>query len=295
MSAMRTVPDAIERPPYVLGDRPGQAGPQRHRGEALDRLRVACRIAAEVLDETAAAVAPGVTTDELDLIAHDAYLRRGAYPSTLGYKGYTKSVCTSVNEVVCHGIPDSRPLRDGDIVNIDVTAYIGGVHGDTSATVLVGDVDEPTRALVDTTRDATLLAIAAIRPDDDLSVIGETIQPFAHGRGFGVVRDYGGHGIGAVFHAVPHVNHIIERAPAFPLTPGTTFTIEPMLTAGTELHHQWDDDWTVVTNDLLPSAQFEHTVIVTEEGAEILTLTADGRSRAGSLTDLAAPIASPVT
>ncbi len=288
VSAVRTVPDDIERPPYVLGERPGQAGAQRHHGEALDRLRVACRVGAEVLEETAAAVAPGVTTDELDAVAHEAYIRRGAYPSTLGYKSYTKALCTSVNEVVCHGIPDSRPLCEGDLVNIDVTAYIGGMHGDTSATILVGVVDEPTRALVATTREATLRAIGALRPGGDLSMVGETIQPFAHRHGYGVVRDWGGHGIGAVFHSVPHVNHGIERAPAFALVPGTTFTVEPMLTAGSEEHRLWDDGWTVVTADLLPSAQFEHTVIITEEGAEILTVTAEGSSAAGTLADLGA-------
>ena len=271
---VRPVPDDIVRPPYVASGRaPGRAGPQIHGAADLDRLRHAGAVAAEVLRSAGAAVAPGVTTDELDRIAHETYLRLGAYPSDLGYKGYPKSVCTSVNEVVCHGIPDDRPLQEGDIVNIDVTAYIGGVHGDTSATFLVGQVDEPTRALVETTREATLRGIAAIRPGGDLLDVARAIQPFAHARGFGVVRDWGGHGIGEVFHADPHVYHSIERTDPFPLVPGLTLTVEPMLTAGTNRHHTWDDDWTVVTDDLLVSAQFEHTVIVTADGVEILTVT----------------------
>ncbi len=285
----REVPASIERPPYLANGGVPTPGPQPcHTGSELERLRHACQIAAEVLAETGAAVAPGVTTDELDAIAHDAYLRRGAYPSTLGYRGYRKSVCTSVNEVVCHGIPDDRALRPGDIVNVDVTAYIGGMHGDTSATFAVGELDGPTQSLVDLTREALHLGIAAVGPDRDLQVVAEAIQPFAFAHGLGVVRDYGGHGIGATFHAPPHVNHSIRPAQPVPLVPGLTFTIEPMLTAGTDSHHQWPDGWTVVTDDLLPSAQFEHTVIVTESGVEILTLTAEGTSPAG-------PVAASVT
>lgn len=273
---VRPVPEGIVRPPYVAdGLPPKRAGAQIHTAQDLPRLRHAGAVAAQVLRTAGAAVAPGVTTDDLDRIAHETYVQLGAYPSDLGYKGYPKSVCTSVNEVVCHGIPDDRPLRDGDIVNIDVTAYVGGVHGDTSATFCVGEVDEPTRALVETTREATLRGIAAIRPGGDLRDIAEAIQPFAHSRGFAVVRDWGGHGIGEVFHADPHVYHSIERVPPFPLVEGMTLTVEPMLTAGTNRHHTWDDDWTVVTDDLLMSAQFEHTVIVTADGVEILTVTGE--------------------
>lgn len=291
VSPMRTVPEGIARPPYVALGRPsGPAGVQRHHGADLARLRHACRVAAEVLGTTGAAVAAGVTTDELDEVAHDTYVRLGAYPSTLGYKGYPKSICTSVNEVVCHGIPDDRPLVEGDIVNVDVTAYVDGMHGDTSATFTVGEVDAPTAALVELTRTATLLGIAAVRPGEQLSAIGEAIEPFAAEHGLEVVRDWGGHGIGAVFHAAPHVNHAIERARTIRLDPGITFTVEPMLNAGTHRHHLWDDEWTVVTDDLLPSAQFEHTVIVTETGVEILTLTETGHSPVGHLATLAAPL-----
>jgi methionyl aminopeptidase len=273
VSPMRSVPTAIVRPEYVeRGGWPVPSTPQSHEGEALDRLRHACRVAAVVRDTVGRAIRPGVTTDELDALAHDTYVAWGAYPSTLGYKGYTKSICTSVNEVVCHGIPDDRPLMPGDIVNVDVTAYIDGMHGDTSATFGVGLLDEATAALVSTTLDALHHGINALGPDRDLRVVAEAIQPLAFVRGFGVVRDYGGHGIGTVFHSSLHVNHSIERARAVPLEPGMTFTVEPMLTAGTANHHRWPDGWTEVTDDLLPSAQFEHTVVITADGVETLTL-----------------------
>jgi methionyl aminopeptidase len=276
------VPAGIGRPPYLeAGAALGAGGVQILRGDDLDRMRHACRVAAEVLVETGAAVAPGVTTDELDAVAHEAYLARGAYPSTLGYRGYPKSICTSVNEVVCHGIPDDQPLREGDIVNVDVTAYVDGMHGDTSATFAVGDpsaLDGPTDGLVATTAEATLAGISAVRPGRSHREIGRTIEPFAAGRGYGVIRDYGGHGIGAVFHGAPHISHVVERGEGVGLVPGMTFTVEPMLTAGTHRHARWEDGWTEVTEDLLPSAQFEHTVVVTDDGVEILTVTALGET-----------------
>ncbi len=254
--------------------------------ESLVRLRRACQVAAEVLLEAGAAVAPGVTTDQIDAIAHEAYVTRGAYPSDLHYNGFTKSVCTSVNGVVCHGIPDDRPLEEGDIVNIDVTAFIDGMHGDTSATFLVGEVDEPTRALVETTREATLRGIAAVRPGEPLRRIGEAIEPFARSRGFNVVREYGGHGIGQTFHAAPHINHHVERRDDELLREGMTFTIEPMLLSGTTSFTQADDGWTEHIDDDMPTAQFEHTIIVTSSGAEILTVTADGDSGTGKVLPL---------
>jgi methionyl aminopeptidase len=278
---MRAVDASITRPPYVgTGRRSPSASHQIIAGGALVRLRNACRVAAEVLLETGAAVAPGITTDELDAIAHAAYVERGAYPSTLGYGTYTKSVCTSVNDVVCHGIPDDRPLCDGDIVNIDVTAYIDGMHGDTSATFAVGGfgaLDEPTRALVETTRRATLTGIAAVAPGRPLRDVGRAVESFATARGYGVVRDYGGHGIGEIFHAPPHVSHVDVRSDPVRLVPGLCFTVEPMLTGGVHTHHEWDDGWTVATDDGLPSAQFEHTVIVTDDGVDVLTITAGGQ------------------
>jgi methionyl aminopeptidase len=273
---LRSVPSDIKAPDYVTTGNPGPPVVQQLSGEKLDRLRLAGRLAAEVLLEVGAAVAPGVTTDQLDEVAHAAYLSRGAYPSTLSYRGYSKSLCTSVNEVICHGIPDDRALADGDIVNLDITAYIEGMHGDTSATYLVGDVDPTVQALVESTREATYAGIAAVRPGAPIRVIGEAITALAHGRGFGVVKEYGGHGIGEIFHAAPHIPHHVERGASAILVPGMCFTVEPMLTAGSAGLHLWNDGWTVVTDDGLPSAQFEHTVVVTETGVEILTRTLDG-------------------
>ena len=282
----RPVPKSIIRPDYVASGSPGTPrGRQIQTPESLERLRHACAVAAKVLIRTGEAVAPGVTTDELDAIAHEAYVSHGAYPSTLHYGGsrdYPKSICTSVNGVVCHGIPDSRPLEQGDIVNIDVTAYIDGMHGDTSATFCVGDVDEPTRALVDATREATLLGIGAVKPGARLRAIGDAIEPFARALGLGVVREYGGHGIGETFHAAPHINHCITTSDMARFETGMTFTVEPMLTTGMSDYIQAEDGWTEHMADALPSAQFEHTVVVTNDGVEILTVTESGETAVGS-------------
>ncbi|MCC6438492.1 MAG: type I methionyl aminopeptidase [Acidimicrobiales bacterium] len=274
---VRTVPDGIARPDYVGGEPPHSAPLQIFTDpEELRALRRACAVAARVLVETAAHIAPGVTTDELDAAAHAAYLRLGAYPSTLGYGTYRKSICTSVNEVICHGIPDSRPLRDGDIVNIDVTAYIDGFHGDTSATFPVGAVGEPTAGLIHSALDAMHVGIEAVRPGRPVRDIGVAIEAFGRSRGYGVVADYGGHGIGRVFHAPPHISHVEDHRATTLMVPGMVFTVEPMLNAGGPDHDEWDDDWTIACVDGLPSAQFEHTVLVTETGHEILTVVAAG-------------------
>ena len=235
-------------------------------------MRVAGRVAAQAMAAAAELIAPGVTTDELDAVAHEYLLDHGAYPSTLGYRGFPKSICTSVNDVVCHGIPDARPLADGDIVNIDITAYLNGVHGDTDATYLVGDVDEESRLLVERTREAMQRGINAVAPGREINIIGRVISAYAKRFGYGVVRDFTGHGIGAAFHSgliVPHY----DAAPAYNtvMVPGMTFTIEPMLAMGDYHSHVWDDGWTVVTKDRRRSAQFEHTLLVTADGAEILT------------------------
>jgi methionyl aminopeptidase len=273
ISPRRTVPDSIARPEYV--DKPEPApfeGSEVKDRDTIERMRVAGRIAAQALDAVEAAIAPGVTTDELDRVGHDFLVDHGAYPSTLGYKGFPKSLCTSVNEVICHGIPDARPLQDGDIVNVDITAYIGGVHGDTNKTYLVGDVDEASRLLVERTREATMRGIKAVRPGRRVNIVGRVIESYAKRFGYGVVREFTGHGIGTWFHSgliiphfdTPHFDDLIE--------PGMTFTVEPMLTLGTHEWDMWPDNWTVTTKDKSRCAQFEHTIVVTDTGAEILTL-----------------------
>jgi methionyl aminopeptidase len=238
----------------------------------IERMRVAAKIAAQALEAGGRAVAPGVTTDEVDRVVHEFLVAHEAYPSTLGYKGFPKSCCTSLNEVICHGIPDSTVIQDGDIVNIDVTAYIGGVHGDTNATFLAGNVSEEDRLLVERTREATMRAIKAVRPGRELNVIGRVIESYAKRFGYGVVRDFTGHGIGRSFHSGLVVLHYDEPSVDTVLEPGMTFTIEPMITLGTIDYDIWDDGWTVVTKDRARTAQFEHTVLVTADGVEILTL-----------------------
>jgi methionyl aminopeptidase len=240
--------------------------------ETVARMRVAGRIAAQAMDEVGRHVAPGVSTDELDRVGHEFLCDHGAYPSTLGYRGFPKSLCTSVNEVICHGIPDTTVLREGDIVNIDITAYIGGVHGDTDATYLVGDVDEESRLLVERTREALNRAIKAVQPGRTVSVIGRVIESYARRFGYGVVRDFTGHGIATTFHSGLVIPHYDDSAFDMVLEPGMTFTIEPMLNLGTPAWDMWDDGWTVVTRDRKRSAQFEHTIVVTEDDAEILTV-----------------------
>jgi methionyl aminopeptidase len=274
VSARREVPAHIPRPEYV--DKPA---PERFTGsevkdaETIAKMRVAGRLAAQARELVGSHVEPGVTTDELDRIGHEFLCDHGAYPSTLGYRGFPKSLCSSVNEVVCHGIPDSRLVEDGDIVNIDITAFLDGVHGDTNATFLAGDVDEETRLLVERTREALERGIKAVKPGRRVNVIGRVIESYARRFGYGVVRDFTGHGVGEAFHTgliIPHY----DAAPAYNtvIEPGMVFTIEPMLTLGSIEWDMWADDWTVVTKDHKRTAQFEHTLLVTESGAEILTL-----------------------
>jgi methionyl aminopeptidase len=269
----RRVPVHIARPEYV--GKPGPAPnvyPDVQPPEVIEAMRVAGRIAAQALAAGGAAVAPGVTTDEVDSVVHEFLVGHNAYPSTLGYKGFPKSCCTSLNEVICHGIPDTTVIEDGDIVNIDVTAFIGGVHGDTNATFLAGDVDEESRLLVERTREATLRAIKAVRPGRELSIVGRVIESYARRFGYGVVREYTGHGIGRGFHGGLVVLHYDDPSVHIQLEPGMTFTIEPMITIGSSENERWSDGWTVVTKDRSRTAQFEHTVLVTAEGSEILTL-----------------------
>ncbi len=272
VSPERAVPAAIERPEYV-GRRAPRGGERDVKDAAtIERMRVAGRIAAQALQEVGRHVAPGVTTDELDRIGHEFLIDRGAYPSTLGYRGFPKSLCTSVNEVICHGIPDDTVVADGDIVNIDITAFIGGVHGDTNATFLAGDVAEESRLLVERTREAMMRGIRAVAPGRPLNAIGRVIESYARRFGYGVVRDFTGHGIGTTFHSGLVVPHFDDPSVGVIMEPGMTFTIEPMLTLGTVEYDIWADGWTVVTQDRRRTAQFEHTLVVTADGCEILTL-----------------------
>jgi methionyl aminopeptidase len=276
VSPRRAVPASIVRPEYV--DRPAPRpydGPHVMPPEVIEVMRVAGRIAAQALDAVHEAVAPGVSADELDRVGHEFLLDAGAYPSTLGYKGFPKSVCTSVNEVICHGIPDARPLEDGDIVNVDITAYLTvdgvGAHGDTNRTFLVGDVDEESRLLVERTREALDRGIKAVKPGRRINIVGRVIESYARRHGYGVVREFTGHGIGTAFHSGLIVPHYDDAAYDTLIEVGMTFTIEPMLNLGTHQWEMWDDDWTVVTRDRSRSAQFEHTLVVTPTGAEVLT------------------------
>jgi methionyl aminopeptidase len=266
------VPAHIPRPEYV--DQPAPApydGPEVKDEDTIARMRVAGRLAAQALQLVGKHVAPGITTDELDRIGHEFLCDNDAYPSTLGYRSFPKSLCTSVNEVICHGIPDSRVIEDGDIVNIDITAYLDGVHGDTNATFLAGDVDEEVRLLVERTHDALQRAIRAVRPGRQINVIGRVIESYARRFGYGVVREFTGHGIGSAFHSGLVVPHFDDPHYDTVIEAGMTFTIEPMLNLGTPDYDMWDDGWTVVTKDRRRSAQFEHTLLVTEDGAEVLT------------------------
>jgi methionyl aminopeptidase len=272
ISAQRQVPAQIKRPEYVGKKYPKIGEPNVKDADTIERMRVAGRIAAQALAEVGRHVAPGVSTDDLDQVGHDFLVSHGAYPSTLGYRNYPKSLCTSLNEVICHGIPDDTVINDGDIVNIDITAFIDGVHGDTNATFLAGNVDEESRLLVERTREATMRGIQAVKPGRPLNVIGRVIESYAKRFGYGVVRDFTGHGIGTTFHSGLIVPHFDDPDADLQMEPGLTFTIEPMLTLGTIDYEIWPDGWTAVTRDRKRTAQFEHTILVTPTGHEILTV-----------------------
>ncbi len=280
VSPRRPIPASIPRPEYV-----GRAAPAPYEGddiyspEQVELIRESGRIAARAVELAGEAIRPGVRTDELDVIVHDFIVSQEAYPSTVGYRGFPKAVCTSINEVICHGIPDDTVLDDGDIINIDVTAFKNGVHGDLSKTFIVGSARQEVVDLVDRTREAMNRGIKAVAPGRQINVIGRAIESYAKRFGYGVVRDYTGHGVGTAFHSgliVPHY----DAAPAFDqvMEVGMVFTIEPMLTMGTLERpgaiawDTWPDDWTITTRDKALTAQFEHTLVVTERGADILTL-----------------------
>lgn len=271
---VRKVPDHIERPEYVWKDTVQEAmgEPFVQTPETIEAMREASKIAANALKEAGAAVAPGVTTDEVDRVAHEYMCDHGAYPSTLGYLGFTKSSCVSLNEIICHGIPDSTVIQDGDIVNIDVTAYKNGVHGDTNATFLAGEVSEEHRLLVERTKESMMRGIKAAKPGREVNVIGRVIESYANRFGYNVVRDFTGHGVGPTFHNGLIVLHYDSTAYRNVLEPGMTLTIEPMLNLGSLEYDIWSDDWTVQNRDGKFTAQFEHTIVITEDGNEILTL-----------------------
>ena len=276
-SPRRLVPASIVRPDYAATGQPSQRAARAVRTpDEIERMRVAGRLAAEVLIEVGDAVAPGVTTDELDRICHEACIARDCYPSPLNYRGYPKSLCTSVNEVICHGIPDSRPLLDGDIVNLDVTVFHDGVHGDTNATFLAGNVDADSVGLVKATHKALYAGIATIKPGSKINEIGRAIERAVRPGGYGVVEEFIGHGIGDQFHTSLQIPHYYDPRHSSQLEAGMTFTVEPMITIGPADMYMWDDDWTAVTWSGQRCAQFEHTLLVTETGVDILTLTADG-------------------
>lgn len=283
LSPTRAVPEAIARPDYALDGIPKAKGPvlpwiiEVKTDEQIACMRESGRIARQVLDAAGRAAKPGVTTDYIDEVAHNATIAAGAYPSPLNYHGFPKSCCTSVNEVICHGIPDSTVLKDGDMVNIDITVYYNGFHGDCSEMFFVGDnVDAAGQELVRVTYGAWQEALNFVKPGRNYKDIGAIIEDYitAHapaGGGYTSVKSFCGHGIGALFHTNPNILHYRNSEPNGVMAVGHTLTIEPMINEGTERHVMWPDKWTVTTSDGRRSAQFEHTLLVTENGFEPLT------------------------
>ena len=239
----------------------------------IELMRNTSLLAAQTLEYIAPFVVPGVSTEELNTLCHDFIVKNGAYPSPLNYHGFPKSVCTSKNEVICHGIPSKEDiLKDGDILNIDVTTYLNKFHGDTNKTFLVGNVADPIKKLVEVTYQCMREGIKTVRPGGRIGDIGAIIQEIAHSHGYSVVEDYCGHGIGREFHEAPQVVHVGKKGTGPEMKPGMTFTIEPMINIGAKDGKVLKDNWTVITRDKKWSAQFEHTILVTPDGHEILTL-----------------------
>ncbi|OWF55934.1 methionine aminopeptidase 1-like [Mizuhopecten yessoensis] len=284
----RIVPDHIPRPDYADHPEGVPVSERQMRGttnikvlsdEEQEGLRVACKLGREVLDIGAAAIDVGVTTEEIDRLVHEACVDRECYPSPLNYYEFPKSCCTSVNEVICHGIPDMRPLEDGDIVNIDITTFHRGFHGDLNETFFVGNVDESSKSLVKTTYECLKLSIDEVKPGVRYREMGNIIQKHAQAHGYSVVRSYCGHGIHQLFHTAPSVPHYAKNKAIGVMKPGHTFTIEPMISEGTWRDEMWPDNWTAVTQDGKRSAQFEQTLLVTDTGCEILTRRRDNEGR----------------
>ena len=272
LSPARAVPGGIKRPEYV-----GKPGPAPHTGgdkydqDTITRIRIASRIAAQALDLVLESAKPGMTTDDLDRIGHEFLISQNAYPSTLGYRGFPKSLCSSMNEIICHGIPDDTVLEDGDLLNIDISAFIGGVHGDTNGTVLVGEGSEELANLVIRTKEAMHRGINAAMPGRQVNIIGRAIETYAKRHNYGVVKEFTGHGVGPSFHTGLIIPHYDEPEYDTLIEVGMVFTVEPMITLGTADWDMWQDGWTVTTKDKQHTAQFEHTILITEDGPEILT------------------------
>lgn len=272
ISKILPVPSHIIRPEYV-----GKPGPSPHVGgdkydaETIARIRKASKIAAQALAVVLDSAKPGMTTNDLDIIGHEFLISQGAYPSTLGYRGFPKSLCSSLNEVICHGIPDDTIFEDGDLINIDISAYINGVHGDTNGTVVIGDAPQEVIDLVDRTREATHRGIRAALPGREVNIVGRAIETYAKRFNYGVVRDFTGHGVGTSFHTGLIIPHYDEPLYTDQIEVGMVFTVEPMITLGTADWDMWEDGWTVTTKDKKYTAQFEHTILITEDGPEILT------------------------
>lgn len=276
ISPQRTVPDTIAKPTWADGGTVNRWDePAVKSDNVIARMRRTGREAADTLAYLGTLCQPGITTEEIDIACHEMAIERNSYPSPLGYPGvadpFPKSVCSSVNEVICHGIPDDRALIDGDIINLDVTLFKEGVHGDTNATFFVGEVDELSKQLTIVTRDCLRYGIEAAKPGQPINEIGRAIQSHAESKGFGVVRDFVGHGIGEQFHTDLQICHYYHPKLNRIIEPGMTFTIEPMITAGSWRAEMWDDGWTAVTADRGRTAQFEHTLLIEDDGAVILT------------------------
>lgn len=237
----------------------------------IEKMRAVGKVAREVLDIAGQAVQVGVSTDEIDALVHEETLKRGAYPSPLNYRGFPKSCCTSVNEVICHGIPDDRTLLEGDIINLDITCYLDGFHGDCSEMFVVGNCPPTSKKLIQTTYDCWVKSMEFVKPGRDYKDIGGIIEDHVTERGFTTVRNFCGHGIGRVFHTNPNIYHYRNNEPNGQMAPGHTFTIEPMICEGTPKGLLWPDEWTVTTQDGKRTAQFEHTLLVTPDGVEALT------------------------
>lgn len=278
ISPRRFVPDHIPRPEWASTGRPQQEMNSEWQNSVeikspaqIAKLREACRVGREVLDVAARAIKPGVTTDEIDRIVHEATIAAGGYPSPLNYHFFPKSCCTSVNEIICHGIPDARPLEEGDVVNVDVSVYLNGCHGDLNETFFVGKVDKASEDLVRSTYECLEKAIALVKPGVRYRDVGEVISRHASLNGLSVVKSYCGHGIGELFHCAPNIPHYARNKAVGVMKAGQVFTIEPMINSGVWRDRMWPDGWTATTADGKRSAQFEHTLLVTDTGVEVLT------------------------